>query len=102
MGKPGGYTVWQGTAFDCSSGIALFHGRFTSDEGAYGECNNGAIIGQSLRAENDTYTSQLNVKVSSDMIGNSIECVYDSGTSTITLGKFSVITGSYITIELLC
>ena len=62
-----GSTLWDGTAFDCDeNGILLRHDQFTSG-GIGQDCNNGAIVGQSLRAENDCYTSELNVTTSSDL-----------------------------------
>ena len=75
-------TVWKGTAFDCPSsahGIILLHSRFRDEHGTQGACNNGTIVGQSLRIKDTSYTSQLNVTVSSDMIGESIECFQDDG-----------------------
>jgi hypothetical protein len=40
------------------------------------------------------YTSQLNVTVTADMIGKSIECYYDSNTATLhSVGATSIITG---------
>ena len=65
MDGPGGVTVWNGTALECiSNEIVLLHRRFNSAYGAYGAygvCNNGSIVGQSLRVEHNFYTSQLNV-----------------------------------------
>ena len=100
MGSRYGTTVWSGSAFDCTGGeITLLHSFYEST--AYGECNNGSIVAQSLRVENNntSYTSQLNIAVSADMIGKSVECAYDSGNTetsqsvgvdTITtLGKFN-------------
>ena len=73
-------TVWQGSAFDCpgSNEITLLHNRFTSQEGAYGECNNGDIVAKSLGVEGDLYTSQLSVRVSAATTGKNIECLRDS------------------------
>ena len=39
----------------------------------------GAIIARSLHGGNGTYTSQLSVTVTSQLIGNGIECVHDTG-----------------------
>ena len=105
VGEPGGTTVWQGSAFNCTSGeISLFHDRYESDEGALGDCNNGDIVGRSLRAvssidnNNSTvtsYVSQLSVTVSSNIIGKSIECVHDDGTTqTPTIVGHSTITAT--------
>ena len=65
-----------------SNEIVLLHSRFESNTGTLRMCSNGAIVGRSLRVEdNGGYTSQLNVTVSSDMIGESIECAHDHGTT---------------------
>ena len=93
MGGPGGATVWRGTALNCTMSdheIVLLHSRFELDTGTLRMCNNGAIVGRSLRVEsNSGYISQLNVTVSSDMIGESIECAHDNGT-TETIGSLTI------------
>ena len=77
-GTLGDNTVWNGTAFsDCDKNeIVLIHNRFRDARGAVGQCNNGAILGQSMRVENNSfssneslYVSQLVVVVQSEMIG---------------------------------
>ena len=91
----GGYsstTVWRGSAFDCfGDEINLVHILYNNTEShiirAYGECNNGSIVAQGVRIENDTYISQLNVSVSTDMIGRSIECFEDTTYSTLLVGS---------------
>ena len=79
--------------------IVLLHSHFVSDTGTFKTCNNGAIVGRSFRVEdNSSYTSQLNVTVSSDMIGESIECVHTpSATDVIVVGSsvINVITGQF-------
>ena len=78
-GTESGFTVWRGSAFSCASNeITLRHRRFTSEEGALGECNRGAILGSSLRImAGSFYTSRLSVRVSPEVIGKSIECILD-------------------------
>ena len=100
IGSQLGTTVWRGTAFECTSGeISLLHRLYFTESSAsyaYGECNNGSIIAQSLSIEDGMfYTSQLNITVSDDVIGRSIECNYDdSSTTTLQLiGTTNVITG---------
>ena len=86
MGR--GSTVWTGTAFNCSSSnneILLLHTHFSSIEGDYGLCNNGAIVGQSLGVEGNNYTSQLNVTVTPDIAGKIVECFYDDGCTATLL-----------------
>ena len=73
-------TVWRGTAFDCENSndeIVLLHSRFFNGTG--GICNNGTIVGQDIRIDNDTYyVSQLSVSVTSDIVGKTVECVHES------------------------
>ena len=84
-------TVFQGSAFDCNSArneIILLHSRFNRTGGTNNTCNNGAIVGQSLRVEDDHYTSQLCVRVIHDLVGKTIECIYDNGTVSETVGSY--------------
>ena len=66
-----GVTVWRGSALDCvHEEIVLLHSHFTSENGAYGVCNNGSIVGRSLPTQNGSYyTSQLSVTVSLVWLG---------------------------------
>ena len=73
-----GYIVWSGSAFNCSStnNYITLSGHF--DIGTSRTCNNGAIVARILSAEGNSYTSQLNVTVTPDTAGKTIECVnYD-------------------------
>ena len=91
-GGLGGSTVWQGSALDCmdtAHEINLLHQRFEDNEGTVVMmCNNGSIIGRSVGTKNCSaqyhchYTSQLEVTVKHEMIGKTIDCVYDNGTKT--------------------
>ena len=87
---PGGSTIWRGTAFNCESGIheiVLLHSRFESDMNISKTCNNKTIVGQGLGVDGNCYTSQLNVTVGLDRIGDTIECAhYNNGTSD-TIGS---------------
>ena len=85
-----GSTVWRGSGFrDCTNNrITLFHSQFTG--GTVGICNDGAIVGRSIGVENDCYTSQLNVFVSSDVIGTSVFCSYDDGLNEFDRGNLTV------------
>jgi hypothetical protein len=94
MGEPAGITVWQGSVFNCvNHEINLFHNQYETIEGAHGEC--GGISGQSVRTtvttndNNSTtyYTSQLTVPTSSGTEGKTIQCLYDNGATSMTVGK---------------
>jgi hypothetical protein len=70
-------TIWRGSAFDCASSgneIVLFNSS-VGDE----TCNNEKITGQVIKREGDNFTSQLNVILSSNLMGQTIECVSDNG-----------------------
>ena len=86
MGTDAGFTVWRGSAFNCASNdIILRHMRFASVEGAMGECNKGSIVGHSVTVEAGSfYISQLNVRVSPEVIGENIECILDD--TNVTFG----------------
>ena len=77
--------------------IALVHSEFrTSNKSAYlRNCirkhGNNSIVAHSLRVENVLYISQLNVTVTSDVIGKSIECDYDNQINfTTTVGSLNL------------
>ena len=62
----------------------------------YRTCNNGAIVARILSIDGNNYTSQLNVTVTSETIGKTIECLHDDGlfvytrfSSTITITGLS-------------
>ena len=76
VGESYGITIWRGTALDeCEDQeISLRHDRFTEPMGARKSCNNNSIVGQSLGVENRCYSSQLNVTVTLDNVGKTIEC----------------------------
>ena len=84
-----GATIWKGTAFDCSltnNEIAIFHSiNYTSERSK--ACNNGAIIGSAVRAENHSYTSQLTVHVSDELNGTTVVCVHDDGRDSTEIGS---------------
>ena len=70
VGEVGSSTVWRGNAFNCNisdNEIALLHNRFNKSSGLnMRTCNNGTIVGWSLRNTSDTYTSRLNVTFNYD------------------------------------
>ena len=82
-----GTLVWSGSAFDCparGNEIALVRGSSNN-------CNDGAIVGHFIRAENSTYIiSQLTVSVSAGMVGLSISCYRDSTLGDNLIGSTSL------------
>ena len=85
----GGTLVWKGSAFDCPSTgneIILVHGNSRSND-----CNDGAIVGGFIRAENSTYIiAQLTVSVSAEMVGLNISCYHDSVVGDNLIGSTSL------------
>ena len=100
MGEPEGTIVWMGSAFNCTSHeISLFHGQHESIIGIYGEC--GDIMGQSeyivnaTNVDNSTitapyYISQLTVPINLNRAGRTIECLYDDGATSISVGRVKI------------
>ena len=78
VGDQGGATIWFGSAFNCASNESvLFHNCFT-DAGTVDECNNGAIVVQSLSANARQYiTSRFNIIVTHGIAGKTIMCIHD-------------------------
>ena len=80
-------TIWRGSAFNCDSkGNEIF----LLNHSHKGTCNGGMITGRVIRRENDNYTSQLNVILSSELIGRVIECASYSGSQN-PIGIFNTI-----------
>ena len=85
-----GATVWRGSALDCpetNNEITLLH---SGNSTVQGSCNGGALTATIIRIERNSYTSQLTVNVSADMIGLNITCSYDSGGDTIEIDSVEV------------
>ena len=76
-----GTTVWKGNGLDCGE-LPLLHSRYNIS--TMYSCSDGDVIAhaESLSAENDYYTSQINVTITSKFIGPrvTIMCFYDDGT----------------------
>ena len=75
-----GNTIWTSSAFDCvdqSQEILLQHTLFSNPGGVNQRCGN--FTGHSLSVENNSsYTSQVSVPFSLELIGHSIQCFYDN------------------------
>ena len=87
-------TVWKGDFFRCSTGkrlIELVHRQrydFSSQI-----CNDGNVVGRFVRVENNSFISQLNVTLTHDIAGKSIECISDNGTYTERVGSLNLTSG---------
>ena len=89
--------VWRGGAFNCKHSpnqITLLNNRNSSSENFSHSCNKGDIIGKNIRVENTSYgfsyTSQLLVTLTSDLVNSWIECVYDNGLNEALVGSLNV------------
>jgi hypothetical protein len=85
-----GATVWGGSAFNCASNeIILLHPSF--NRGTSGECNDRAIIGESVSMSDDgtCFTSKLNVTVSIRLSNKTVYCS-NSGVQSIGSSKIKV------------
>ena len=93
-----GATIFRGNPssfYDCTGDsndhteIVLHHALLNFNDFSTSTCNNGTVIGQSLSNDNSTYyTSQLNITITSELIGDTIECIHDNGThSDIVIGR---------------
>ena len=92
-----GSTLWTGTLFDCpanGSTIILQHDSYRSG-GAVGECNNGAVIAQSVAVVDDCYSSQLTFTASDGFNNKTIQCTHISNNGSIAIGSsfLSVVNG---------
>ena len=99
-----GFTVWRGSAFNCSSSanrIILRHSQF--EIGTSEMCNNGRIIGRSINTTSDSdgikYISQLIIQLDENdtLEGRTVKCVHLSGTQIIgtqtIIGTHTIIVG---------
>jgi hypothetical protein len=87
-------TVWKGDFFNCLSGkrvIELVH-RYRDDFSSH-TCNDGNVVGRFVSIENDSFTSQLNITLTRDIVGKSIECISDNGINTERVGSLNLTSG---------
>ena len=90
-------TVWDGSAFDCSSTnneIILRHSQFSNPGGISGDCSSEAIRGRSLDVQSTSFTSQLSVTVSSQLNGQTVQCSGDAAMTTV--GTYTITSGILI------
>ena len=89
-----GFTAWQGSAFDCSlSGNEILLSHIDFESGTTRTCNDGAIVGRSVRNMDNYYTSQLSVNFSSVLDGRSIQCMSVGGSrAAVVVGSSTLLT----------
>ncbi|MCG8626687.1 MAG: hypothetical protein MJE68_32390 [Proteobacteria bacterium] len=97
-GTSGGSTVWTGTAFsgcdDTNEEIVLLHSRFSGETDSI-QCNTSHITftGRSIRIENNSYISQLEVLVKpglDEMPLKNVTCAHDNGTKAIVVDSITI------------
>ena len=83
----GSATIWRGSAFNCASSNNEIHLTKSSvDDNNI--CNRGMIKVQVIgHNENISYTSQLNVTLSTDLIGQTIECLGHNGSDIMEISN---------------
>ena len=73
--------MWQGSGvFNCPNNnneIILCHLIFHSS--VIGVCNDGAIVGENLRVDGSSYTSQLNIIYEEQFACENVTCSHDNG-----------------------
>lgn len=110
FGGVAGVTIWRGNGFNCprsNNEMILPHSywyyMYTWSRDVHWSCDNGHILGTIVRVENNSisfsYTSQLNITLTSDLINTSIECVHDNGMSETVVGSTVITGGIYYIIQ---
>ena len=94
-GGEGDASVWKGTIFsDCDiNEIILLHNRWETTNKLIAQCNTSHIIGQSIRVENGSYISQLEVIVEpghDKMPFKNVTCAQDIGTKAIVVDSITI------------
>ena len=97
-----GATVWTGSFFDCTGGEIILRHRLFEGTSATGECNNGAVIANSIGVIDINcsrcYSSQIHFSADNDKNNKTIMCLHVDGTTETVVDTASVIitTGIYM------
>ena len=91
----GSGTIWNGSAFSCASSsneIYLLENNYIESPDTGNPlnsvtCNNGMIMGRVIQIDKGSYTSQLNVTISSDLIGKNVSCARSFESTTEIIGS---------------
>lgn len=87
-----GFTLFNGTAFDCTESdnqITLPHTNYETGTGTK-HCNT-FITARSLEISSNSYISQLTVNVSQELNGRSVNCSYHSSSgATFMVGLLQI------------
>ena len=93
-GSYGGFTIFRAkpsSFVGCTrnnTDIVLSHSQFNRSQHGFNiSCNNETVIGQILSNDDGIYSSQLNITVTTQLIGDTIECFHDNGMQSILVGE---------------
>ena len=92
----------QGNLLNKKALFTLPHSQLIESQSVKRTCNNGTIIGWSLSVKNGTYSSQLSITVTSELIGDTIECAQDNGTHIYEIGMAVINDIGESLIQLIC
>ena len=85
------FTVWRGSALDCSNGISLRHRQFRDTGYANATCNNGAVVARIVSSFHNSTTSQLIIHDNGlNFDGRGIQCSFDNGSIETVVGRESI------------
>ena len=94
MGGFGGSTIFRGKPSpfaDCTGNpnlLSLPHSQFDHEsQDVIRTCNDDAVIGRSISIQNGTYTSQLSITITSELLGDTIQCIHNNGRSLSEVGS---------------
>ena len=90
-------TIWTGTAFNCpatNNEIIFQHG---ANGAVNASCNEGAVSGYIIRANDSSYTSRLSIFVTPEVNGSRVSCFSDGLHGTVEIGSsdLTITTGTY-------
>ena len=73
--------------------ITLLHSQFNLiGYKINGTCGDGGqVIGRAVSVVNDSYTSQLIINISQNLIGANIECAYNNGSHIVDIGTKQIL-----------
>ena len=89
VGRPSEITIWRGSALsNCQNNeLSLLHRQFKT---ASTSCDNPSIVAMGRDTDNGSYTSQLTIMVTDDVIGKSVECAHYDNNITTTIGSLNI------------
>ena len=92
MGGRAQHTVWKGSAFNCSNtnNMILLPHDHDPDSFMIRECSNGSIKANLINEGNGYFTSQLNITVRPELIGEIVECIHDDGLNDTSVGNMTI------------